>query len=69
MIAVVVGLALRPIILDVFSGEMSLLTGEARTATIRATTAGAAYRIGREAISPVIEADPALILKRKMNHG
>jgi len=44
-----------------YFGEMSLLTGEARTATIRATTAGAAYRIGREAISPVIEADPALM--------
>jgi small-conductance mechanosensitive channel/CRP-like cAMP-binding protein len=44
-----------------YFGEMSLLTGEARTATIRAATAGAAYRIGREAISPVLEADPELM--------
>ncbi len=44
-----------------YFGEMSLLTGEARTATIRAITAGAAYRISREAISPLIEADPALM--------
>jgi len=44
-----------------YFGEMSLLTGEARTATIRATTAGAAYRIGREAMSPVIGADPGLM--------
>ncbi len=44
-----------------YFGEMSLLTGEPRTATIRAITAGAAYRISREAISPVLEADAALM--------
>lgn len=40
-----------------YFGEMSLLTGEPRTATIRAATAGAAYRIRREAIAPLIESD------------
>ncbi len=44
-----------------YFGEMSLLTGEPRTATIRAVTAGASYRITREAVSPVIEADPELM--------
>lgn len=44
-----------------YFGEMSLLTGEPRTATIRAITAGAVYRISREAISPVLEADPELM--------
>ena len=44
-----------------YFGEMSLLTGEPRTATIRAVTHGAVYRISREAISPVIEADPGLL--------
>jgi small-conductance mechanosensitive channel/CRP-like cAMP-binding protein len=40
-----------------YFGEMSLLTGEPRTATIRAATDGAAYRIRREAIAPLIGAD------------
>jgi small-conductance mechanosensitive channel/CRP-like cAMP-binding protein len=44
-----------------YFGELSLLTGEPRNATIRAVTAGAAYRISREAISPVIEHDPGLM--------
>ena len=44
-----------------YFGEMSLLTGEPRTATIRATTRGAAYRIGRDALAPVLESDPALM--------
>jgi len=44
-----------------YFGEMSLLTGEPRTATIRAITDGAAYRISRDAISPVIESDGALM--------
>ncbi len=44
-----------------YFGEMSLLTGEPRTANIRAVTAGAHYRITREAISPVIGADPELM--------
>lgn len=44
-----------------YFGEMSLLTGEMRTATIRASTRGAAYRIGREALAPVLAADSALM--------
>jgi small-conductance mechanosensitive channel/CRP-like cAMP-binding protein len=44
-----------------YFGEMSLLTGEARSATIRATTGGAAYRLGREAIAPLLESDSALM--------
>lgn len=44
-----------------YFGEMSLLTGEPRTATIRAATAGAAYRIHREAIAPLIASDPELM--------
>jgi CRP-like cAMP-binding protein len=44
-----------------YFGEMSLLTGEARTATIRAATACACYRLGREAIAPLLDSDPALM--------
>ncbi len=44
-----------------YFGEMSLLTGEPRTATIRARTAGTAYRIGRAAIAPILESDPVLM--------
>jgi small-conductance mechanosensitive channel/CRP-like cAMP-binding protein len=44
-----------------YFGEMSLLTGEPRTATIRAVTCGAAYRIDRDAVAPVLESDPALM--------
>jgi small-conductance mechanosensitive channel/CRP-like cAMP-binding protein len=44
-----------------YFGEMSLLTGEPRTATIRAVTTGAAYRIDREAIAAILESDPALM--------
>ncbi len=44
-----------------YFGEMSLLTGEPRTATIRATTDGGVYRIRRAAIAPILESDPALM--------
>ena len=44
-----------------YFGEMSLLTGEPRTATIRAATAGAAYRISRDAVTPVLESNVALM--------
>ena len=44
-----------------YFGEMSLLTGEPRTATIRVATGGSAWRIGREAIAPVLKSDPALM--------
>lgn len=51
-----------------YFGEMSLLTGEPRTATIRAATAGAAYRIGRDAIAPLVGSDLELmhILSRNL---
>lgn len=59
-----------------YFGEMSLLTGEPRTATIRARTAGMAYQIGRAAIGPILEADQALIdllsrnlAERNLNRG
>ena len=45
-----------------YFGEMSLLTGEPRTATIRAATSGAAYRISRDSIAPLIETDLELML-------
>jgi CRP-like cAMP-binding protein len=44
-----------------YFGEMSLLTGEPRTATIRAATDGAAYRIRRESIAPLIGSDLELM--------
>lgn len=44
-----------------YFGEMSLLTGEPRTATIRAVTGGMAYRISRAAIAPALDSDPALM--------
>jgi small-conductance mechanosensitive channel/CRP-like cAMP-binding protein len=44
-----------------YFGEMSLLTGEPRTATIRAATSGASYRISRESIAPLIETDLELM--------
>lgn len=44
-----------------YFGEMSLLTGEPRTATVRAATGGAAYRLGREAVGPLLDSDPALM--------
>ena len=44
-----------------YFGEMSLLTGEPRTATIRAATGGAAYRIDRLAITPLLEANPDIM--------
>jgi small-conductance mechanosensitive channel len=59
-----------------YFGEMSLLTGEPRTATIRARTDGKAYRIGRAAIAPILESDPALmdflsrnLAERNLNRG
>lgn len=44
-----------------YFGEMSLLTGEPRTATIRALTGGIAYRIERSAIAPILDSDPAMM--------
>ena len=44
-----------------YFGEMSLLTGDPRTATIRAATGALTYQIGREAIAPVLVSDPGLM--------
>ncbi len=43
-----------------FAGEMSLLTGEPRTATISAATDVVAYEITRDHLMPILEARPAL---------
>jgi small-conductance mechanosensitive channel/CRP-like cAMP-binding protein len=59
-----------------YFGEMSLLTGEPRTATIRARTAGMAYRIERAAIAPILDEDQAMmdllsrnLAERNLNRG
>jgi CRP-like cAMP-binding protein len=44
-----------------FFGEMSLLTGEPRTATVVATEETEVLRIGKEAIKPIFEANPDLV--------
>ena len=41
-------------------GEISLLTGEPRTATVRANTEVTAIEIGKDTLSPVLEDNPAL---------
>uniref|UniRef100_UPI0018DFEF69 cyclic nucleotide-binding domain-containing protein n=1 Tax=Roseomonas rosulenta TaxID=2748667 RepID=UPI0018DFEF69 len=42
-------------------GEMSLLTGQPRSATITALTDALAFRLTREAIDPVLRARPAVL--------
>jgi CRP-like cAMP-binding protein len=42
-------------------GEMSLLTGEPRTATVRAVTSATVYEIGRRQYEPLLRARPDLI--------
>jgi CRP-like cAMP-binding protein len=42
-------------------GEMSLLTGEPRTATVRAVTGVTVYEIGRRQYEPLLRARPQLI--------
>jgi CRP-like cAMP-binding protein len=42
-------------------GEMSLLTGEPRTATVRAREGAVAYEIGPRQYAPVLEAHPELV--------
>jgi CRP-like cAMP-binding protein len=44
-----------------FFGEMSLLTGEPRTATVKAVEETEVLRIGKEAIKPIFEANPELV--------
>jgi small-conductance mechanosensitive channel len=43
-----------------FAGEMSLLTGEPRSATIAASTEALVYEITREHLTPILAARPAL---------
>lgn len=42
-------------------GEMSLLTGEPRSATVRAVTGATVYEIGRRQYEPLLRARPALL--------
>jgi small-conductance mechanosensitive channel len=44
-----------------FFGEMSLLTGEPRSATVRAVTDAVVYEITHEDIRPLLEARPSLV--------
>jgi len=41
-------------------GEMSLLTGAARSATVRARSAGLAYELTKNDIAPILRARPAI---------
>src|SRR5205085_146290 len=43
-----------------FAGEMSLLTGEPRSATISAATEALVYEVTREHLTPILAARPAL---------
>jgi CRP-like cAMP-binding protein len=44
-----------------FVGEMSLLTGEPRTATVRARDGAVVYEIGARQYAPVLRAHPELV--------
>ena len=44
-------------------GEMALLTGEPRTATVKAKTAASLYRIDREALAPLLKSHPKLAVE------
>lgn len=50
-----------------YFGEMSLLTGEPRTASIRTLTDGTVYRISRDAVAHLIEADAGLMAQLGRN--
>jgi len=41
-------------------GEMALLTGEPRAATVKAKTTASLYRIGKDALAPVLKGNPTL---------
>ncbi|MBX3283460.1 MAG: mechanosensitive ion channel [Acidobacteria bacterium] len=47
---------------DDFFGEMSLLTGQPRTATVVATSETEVMRIGKRALKPILENNEALVL-------
>jgi small-conductance mechanosensitive channel/CRP-like cAMP-binding protein len=42
-------------------GEMALLTGEPRSATVRALTNGSAYQVGRAALAPLLQEDASVM--------
>jgi CRP-like cAMP-binding protein len=42
-------------------GEISLLTGEPRTATVRSLTESRLVEIDKETLAPVLEGNPALV--------
>jgi len=44
-----------------FFGEMSLLTGEPRSATVRSATPALTYEISKESIAPLLERRPELM--------
>ncbi|HET9795073.1 MAG TPA: mechanosensitive ion channel family protein [Thermoanaerobaculia bacterium] len=44
-------------------GEMALLTGEPRAATVKAKTPASLYRIDREALAPVLKGNPQLAVE------
>lgn len=44
-----------------FFGEMSLLTGEPRTATVIATEESEVLRIDKEGLKPIFEGNPTLV--------
>jgi CRP-like cAMP-binding protein len=44
-----------------YFGEMSLLTGEPRTASIRAITNGAVYQVSRGAVAPLLAGDASVL--------
>ena len=44
-------------------GEMALLTGAPRTATVKAKTAASLYRIDKEALAPILKENPRLAVE------
>ena len=53
----------REIPLGAYFGEMSLLTGNPRTASVRATTNCAVFEINKAAIKPLFKKEPGIISK------
>jgi small-conductance mechanosensitive channel/CRP-like cAMP-binding protein len=44
-------------------GEMALLTGEPRAATVKARTAASLYRIGKDALAPILKGNRTLVVE------